>query len=407
MTARTRLAVDPPTVDLDLGDPAFVADPYPALARLRARWPIVSHADSGLLLATTHAAVSETLRHRHLGRIWQDRQPAETYEPFNLLHRHQMMENEPPAHTRLRRLVSAAFARGHVERMRPRVQRIADGLLDRLDAGDVVDLVASYAEPLPVAVIADLLGVPTEDGPLLRGWSQAMVRMYEYERTAEVEAAAVRASTDFAAYVRDLVAERRSKPGMDLLTDLVQATEDGSRLSEDELVASTVLLLNAGHEASVNAFGNGLVDLLTHPAELARVVAGVVAVPTAVEEMLRHDAPLQLFERTATADVELAGVPVPAGAKVAALLGAANRDPTVFDDPDRFDVGRDPNPHVGFGMGVHFCLGAPLARVELAVTFERLLARWPRLALAGAPVRRPTFVLRGYRQVPVDLGRAV
>jgi len=401
-----RVAVHPPVTDLDLTNEAFVADPYEELARLRAQGPVVAHPDSGLLLATTHAAVSETLRHRHLGRIWRDREPAETYEPFNLLHRHQMMENEPPAHARLRRLVSAAFARGHVERMAPRVERIADGLLDRLDAGNVVDLVAGYAEPLPVAVIADLLGVPAEDGPLLRGWSQAMVRMYEYERTAEVEAAAVHASTDFAAYVRDLVGERRRKPGADLLTHLVQATEDGSRLSEDELVASTVLLLNAGHEASVNAFGNGLVDLLTHPAELARVVSGAVAVPGAVEEMLRHDAPLQLFERTATADVELAGVPVPAGARMAALLGGANRDPAVFDDPDRFDVGRDPNPHVGFGMGVHFCLGAPLARVELAVTLERLLARWPRPSLVGEPVRRPTFVLRGFRQVPVDLGCA-
>ena len=401
-----RLAVEPPVTDLDLTSEAFVADPYEQLARLRAQGPVVAHPRSGLLLATTHAAVSETLRHRHLGRIWTDREPAETYEPFNLLHRHQMMESEPPVHTRLRRLVSAAFARGHVQRMRPRVEQLADELLDRLDDGDVVDLVAGYAEPLPVAVIADLLGVPALDGPLLRGWSQAMVRMYEYERTAEVETAAVRASTDFAAYVRDLVGERRRKPGADLLTDLVQATEDGVRLSEDELVASTVLLLNAGHEASVNAFGNGLVDLLTHPAELGRVVFGAVAVPVAVEEMLRHDAPLQLFERTATAGVELASVPVPAGAKVAALLGAANRDPAVFDDPDRFDVGRNPNPHVGFGMGVHFCLGAPLARVELAVTLERLLARWPRLALASEPVRWPTFVLRGYRQVPVDLGRA-
>ena len=401
-----RLAIHPPVTDLDLGDPAFVADPYEKLARLRAQGPVVAHLGSGLLLATTHAAVSETLRHRHLGRIWTDREPAETYEPFNLLHRHQMMENEPPAHTRLRRLVSAAFARGHVERMRPRVERIADGLLGRLNAGDVVDLVGGYAEPLPVAVIADLLGVPAVDGPLLRGWSQAMVRMYEYEGTAEVEGAAVRASTDFAAYVRDLVDERRSKPGADLLTDLVQATEDGARLSEDELVASVVLLLNAGHEASVNAFGNGLVDLLTHPAELAHVVSGAVPVPAAVEEMLRHDAPLQLFERTSCADVEVAGVPVPVGAKVAALLGAANRDPAVFADPDRFDVGRDPNPHVGFGMGVHFCLGAPLARVELAVALERLLTRWPRLALAAEPVRRPTFVLRGYWRIPVDLGRA-
>ena len=164
-----------------------------------------------MLLATTHAAVTQALRHRGLGRIWRDREPAQTYEPFNTLHRNQMMENEPPAHTRLRRLVAGAFARGHVERMRPRVEAIADELLDRLTGGaGAVDLVAGYAEPLPVAVIADLLGVPTGDRPLLRDWSQAIVRMYEYDRSAEVERAALQASADFAAYVRDLVAHRRA-----------------------------------------------------------------------------------------------------------------------------------------------------------------------------------------------------
>ncbi len=333
-----------PATALDLSDPAFVADPYPDLARLRALGPVVRHEPTGLLLATTHAAVAQVLRHRGLGRIWRDREPAETYEPFNTLHRNQMMENEPPVHTRLRRLVAGAFARGHVERMRPRIEAIADELLDRLArVGGPVDLVAGYAEPLPVAVIADLLGVPAGDRGALRDWSQAIVRMYEYERSAEVEQAALRASTDFAAYVRELAAHRREHPGDDLLTDLVAST-----LSEDELVASVVLLLNAGHEASVNTFGNGVVSLLRHRDQLARLTSGDVAAPVAVEELLRHDAPLQLFERTATRDVEVAGVPVAAGEKVAALLGSANRDGSVFDRPR--PLRRRPRPESPCGL---------------------------------------------------------
>ena len=400
-----------PTVDLDLSDPDFVADPYPTLGRLRQAGPVVRQASTGMLLVGTHAAVGAALRDRRLGRIWRDREPAATYAAFNALHSHQMMENEPPRHTRLRRLVAGAFARGHVQRMRPRVGQLADELLDAMAARagraggrTPVDLVADYAEPLPVAVIADLLGVPAADRPLLRAWSQAIVRMYEYHRTVEVEQAAVRASIEFTDYVRELVAERRRAPGDDLLSDLVRASLDGSRLSEQELIASVVLLLNAGHEASVNTFGNGVVALLRHPAELARVVSGEVPVPTAVEEMLRHDGALQLFERTATEPLQLADVSVPAGAGVAVLLGAANRDPDAFSAPDRLDVGRDPNPHLGFGMGVHFCLGAPLARMELEVAVQRLLSRFPAVSLVGDPQRRPTFVLRGFSRITVDLG---
>jgi len=398
-----------PSTDVDLSDADFVADPYAELARLRALGPVVRHQPSGLLLATQHAVVGQVLRHRGFGRSWRDLEPVARYGPFNALHRHQMMEHEPPSHTRLRRLVAGAFARGHVQRMRPRIEAIATGLLDELAgaaADGPVDVVAGYAEPLPVAVIADLLGVPPRDRALLRDLSQAIVRMYELGRTPAVEAAAIAASADFAAYVRALVDARRRQPADDLLTDLVRASADGSGLSDDELVASVVLLLNAGHEASVNAFGNGLVDLLRHRDQLVRLSAGAVRVETVVEELLRHDAPLQLFERTATDDVELAGLPVRRGDKVAVLLGSANRDETVFAGADRLDVGRDPNPHLGFGMGVHFCLGAPLARMELAIALELLLARWPAIVLAAEPRRRPTFVLRGYARVDVAAGQA-
>jgi cytochrome P450 len=398
-----------PVIDLDLTDAAFIADPYPALARLRATAPMVWHQRSDMWLATTHAAVSEVLRNRALGRVWRDREPADVYEPFNALHRHQMMENEPPTHTRLRRLVAAAFTRGHVDRLQPRVVDIAGKLLDGVDPGGVerdgVDILAAYAEPLPVAVIAELLGAPAEDRSLLRAWSRAIVAMYEYDRGPGVGSAAVVASREFGDYVRDVVRDRRSRPRPDLISDLIAVRDRGGPLSEDELVASVVLLLNAGHEASVNVFGNGLVALLQHPREHRRVVGGRAGWDTTVEELIRYDAPLQLFERTATRDVDVAGTRVRTGQQVAALMGSANRDPSVFGDADELDVARDPNPHVGFGMGLHFCLGAPLARMELRVALRVLLDRYPRLALLRPPEPPTRFVLKGYDRVVVQLGR--
>jgi cytochrome P450 len=384
-----------PTTSLDLREPAFVADPYPFFAEERARHAVAWHEPSGMYLTFAHATVGQVQRDRRLGRIWSDREPLDELEPFNLLHRNQMMENEPPEHTRLRRPVARAFGRGHIERLRPRVRELAAELLAEVDPAGF-DVVADFAEPLPVLVIADLLGVPRAHAHDLRDWSQAIVRMYEVAPSAATTAAAVRAATEFAGLVRELVAERRAQPADDLVTDLV-ATE----LSEDEVVAAVVLLLNAGHEASVNVFGNGLVALLEHPDQWQRLVDGEVDPAIAVEEMLRFDSALQLFERTATADVEVADIVVPEGEKVAVLLGAANRDPGVFDDADAFDVGRDPNPHLAFGVGVHFCLGAPLARVELAESLRLLTTTYPRLELAGTPRRRPTFVLRGYQSVPV------
>ncbi len=382
-----------PTTSLDLTAAPVVADPYPYFAAERARHPVAwsegAPGGTGRFLAFGHAAVSAVQRDRRLGRLWTDRQPEDRLEPFNLLHRNQMMENEPPEHTRLRRPVARAFARGHVERLRPRVREIAAALLAEVD-GAGFDAVADYAEPLPVLVICELLGVPASHAHDLRDWSQAIVRMYEVEPSSQVEAAAVAAAADFAGLVRELAAERRTAPRDDLISDLV-ATE----LSGDEVVAAVVLLLNAGHEASVNAFGNGLAAMLDRGlrpgADAARCV----------EEMLRFDSPLQLFERTATEDVEVAGVVVREGQRIASLLGSANRDPAVFARPDDFVVDRDPNPHLAFGVGVHFCLGAPLARMELVESVTALWAAYPDLRLVGDPESRGTFVLRGNRSVPV------
>jgi unspecific monooxygenase len=254
-------------------------------------------------------------------------------------------------------------------------------------------------------VIAELLGVPAELAPQLRRWSQAIVRMYEVAPTVDVEDAAVAAAEEFASVIRGIARERAHAPREDLISDLVStgsttrgdgSTTRGSGLSEDEVVASAVLLLNAGHEASVNVFGNGLVALLERG-----VSVGDSQVVTCVEEMLRFDSALQLFERTATVDVPVGDVVVQRGQKIAALLGAANRDPAVFEDPNSFHPDRAPNPHLAFGAGVHFCLGAPLARMELAESLGYLLRELPMLRLVADPVSRGTFVLRGYTSVQV------
>ena len=256
---------------------------------------------------------------------------------------------------------------------------------------------------MPVYVIADLLGVPREDHQRLRAWSQAIVHMYEPWVGTEVKAAAVEASTAFSDYVGAVVSDRRKHPGDDLISDLIAERGRGAKLTDDELVASVVLLLNAGHEASVNAFGNGMYALMAHPEQLARVTSGAVPIEVALEELIRFDAPLQLFERTATSDVEICGQPIRSGQQIACLMGSANRDIAAFDKPDTFDVGRDPNPHVGFGMGRHFCLGAPLARLELQISLTHLLDRFPRLIPAGEAPRRPTWVLRGFESIRVEV----
>ena len=386
---------------LELTDPTFVGDPYPTFARLRAESPLLWHEPTSQWLTLSYELANAVLRDRKMGRLWQDKQPADHFEPFNRLHRHQMMENEPPDHTRLRSLVTKAFARGHIERLRPRVQQLADDLLRQALDGGSFDLIADYAEPLPVLIIAELLGVPESDHHLLRPWSAAIVKMYEYGRGPDVEPAAIHASAEFYDYMRDLARVRRADPREDLVSHLAAVEDGGERLSADELVASAILLLNAGHEASVNAFGNGMVALLGHPDQLERLCEDESLVPSAIEEMIRFDSPLQLFERTAKTDVELGDVTVPAGGKVAALLGAANRDPAAFADPDRFDIGRHPNQHIGFGAGLHHCIGAPLARMELQISLPTLLRSCPGLELAAEPVRRSTFVLRGYESVPV------
>ena len=395
----------------DPADETFLADPYPTFAALREQGPVHHHPGLGLHLVFTHAGCDAVLRDRGLGRIWRDREPAEVFPAFNLLHQTSILESEPPTHTRLRRLVAGAFGRGHVERMRPWIGELADRLVgelaERLADGEAsVDFIATVAEPVPVEVIAELLGVPQADRHLLRPWSNAIVKMYEYGLDTPGQQAAEQASAAFVAYLRDLVAERRAAPREnDMITDLVAATADvegtPSKLTEDEVIGTCVLLLMAGHEATVNVSANGLLALLDRREAWHRVVDDPDVVPGAVEEMLRFDSSLQLFERTATREVEVAGVRIEPGQKVAVLLGAANRAPAVFADPDRFDVARTPNPHLAFGAGIHFCLGGPLARVELQATLDAVRRKVPDAVLARPPRRRQEFVIRGLHALEI------
>ena len=379
----------------DPADDAFIADPYPVFADLRKHAEVHWHEGLGLAVAVSHRACSELLRQRSLGRIWTDRTPLERFAAFNLLHQNSLLESEPPRHTRLRAAISAAFNRGHTERLRPWVGELAVRLVDSM--GGSGDLLEHLAGPLPIEVIGELLGVPEEDRPRLQPWSNAIVKMYEYDLAPEPADAAERAAAEFVAYLRELAARRSVEPDEDLVSDLLAV-----ELSADELVGTAVLLLMAGHEATVNVIGNGVLALLSNRAQWERLVAAPELIGPAVEELIRYDAPLQLFERTATVDTEVAGYPVRAGEKVAALLGAAARDPEVFDHPDTLDITRSPNPHLGFGAGIHYCVGAPLARVEIAAALQALITRMPNLHLAGEPVRRPEFVIRGLRTLPID-----
>ena len=392
---------------IDFNDPAFVADPYAGLKELRSFGKPIWHDGLKIFLAACHSDANDVFRNKSLGRIFIDRKPEFEWDTFNWLHSDSILDSEPPKHTRLRGLVAKAFNRNKIESMRPTIERITAELLDAIDikikSEQSFDLIADYAEPLPVKIIADLLGFPTSDEHLLRPWSQAIVKMYEVNPSEQYQIEAKKAASEFAEYVRGLAELRKKNPGSDLITDLAIVEENGEKLNMQELIATCILLLNAGHEASVNAFGNGMVELLRRPDQMALLRQNPRALTdTAVEEFMRFDAPLQLFERMATKDTELGGVEIAAGQKIAALIGSANRDATVFDGADEMDIRRDPNPHIGFGAGIHFCLGAPLARLEMSVSLPALWEKYPDMTLAKEPVRRPTFVLRGYESVAIS-----
>jgi cytochrome P450 len=392
----------------DPWSPEFVADPYPAYAELRRDRPVYFDEPTGQWVVTRHADVNALLRDRRLGRTYlhvasheefgQPEEP-EFLAPFWRLIRAGMLDVEPPDHTRLRRLVSKAFTPRRVEGLRARVRELATELARGLAERGGGDLLAEVAEPLPVTVIAEMLGIPAADQPLLRPWSAQICGMYELDPPDETQRTAVRASVEFSEYLRDLARTRRAAPGEDLISALT-AVEG---LTEDELVGTCVLLLNAGHEATVNATGNSWWALLRNPDQLDRLRADHGLIPTAVEELLRYDTPAPMFERWVLEDVEVAGVRVPRGTEVALQFASANHDPDVFDEPGALDLARDPNPHIGFGAGIHFCLGAPLARIELAESMGALLRAAPGLRLRTEPKWKPGFILRGLESLHVEV----
>jgi cytochrome P450 len=370
---------------INFNDKNFLVDPYPELAKLRAAGKPIWHEDTNMYLAGCYEDANATLRNKSLGRIFKAKEPESEWHTFNWLHADSILDSEPPKHTRLRALVSKAFNKNVIEGQRGIIEKIVNQLIDDIKVkSENFDLISDFAEPLPVKVIVALLGFPESEEYLLRPWSQAIVKMYEVNPSEEAKANAKKAAAEFAAYVKDLADKRKESPGSDLISDLVRVEEQGEKLNTQELIATCVLLLNAGHEASVNGFGNGMVALLEREDQfkLLRENPDQLAA-TAIEEFLRFDAPLHLFERTATADTEVGGITIKKGQKIAALLGSANRDGKVFASADSMDITRDPNPHIGFGAGIHFCLGGPLARLEMGIALPKLVKAFPDMKIAS------------------------
>ena len=407
LRARYRTTVD---FAFEPGDLRFVADPYPVYAELRERAPIWYHEPTDHWLVSRFDDVNALLRDRRFGRTYHHLatnadmgRPEEPswHGPFWHLIRNGILDMEPPDHTRVRSLVSKAFTPRVVEGLRGPIQAMMNGLIDEIDGTDEFDLISSIAEPLPVAVIGELLGVPGADRHLLRPWSADICGMYELNPSEQTARKAVRACVEFSDYLRKLSRERRVAPQDDLISALARVVENDERLTEDELIGTCVLLLNAGHEATVNVTANGWWSLFRNPDQLARLRADPTLVPRAIEELMRWDTPLQMFERWVLEDAEICGEIVPKGAELGLLFGSANRDPSVFDRPDTLDISREPNPHVSFGAGVHFCLGAPLARLELEISFSTMLARLPRMELLAEPSWKPNYIIRGLESLQV------
>ncbi|MBI1418436.1 MAG: cytochrome P450 [Limimaricola sp.] len=377
-------------------DPAFVQDPYPFYDRARAGGDLFFWDDYGMPCATSHRAVSALLRDRRLGReAPPDIVPAipPHLAPFYAVEAHSMLELEPPRHTRLRALVLRAFTSRRIVALGPEITRLAHDLIDRFPQGGPFDLLDAFARPLPVIIICRLLGVPEDRADDLLAWSNAMVGMYQARRTRAEEEAAVAATQAFTAFITGYIAEKRRAPGDDLITQLIAAEEAGEKLTTDELITTCILLLNAGHEATVHTLGNGVATLLRE---------GFTAIDEAVvEEVIRHDPPLHMFTRWVYEDVTLFGHDFKRGDQVACLLAAANRDPAAYPDPARFDPARKGPQNTSFGGGIHFCVGAPLARLEITLALQALFARCPDLQLAEAPRYANVYHFHGLERLMV------
>ncbi len=377
-------------------DPAFVQDPYPFYDRARAGGDLFYWSDYGAVCAVSHAAVAACLKDKRMGR----EVPAEFapdipdhLAPFYAVESHSMLELNPPRHTRLRGLVLRAFTSRRIAELEPEIETLCHQLIDAFPSGEF-DLLDTYARTVPVIIIARLLGVPESRADDLLAWSNAMVSMYVSGRTRAVEAKAVAATEAFVAFMRSYVEEKRQNPADDLLSHLIAAEEGGEKLSTDELITTCILLLNAGHEATVHTLGNTLKTLLQRDIRTADAQI--------VEEALRFDPPLHMFDRYVIEDCEVFGHAFKRGDTVKCLLGAANRDPAPYPDPNTFDPTRKGPVNVAFGGGIHFCVGAPLARLELRIALQVLFTRCPNLTLAAAPLYGDTYHFHGLERLAVQ-----
>lgn len=404
------------THHLNINDPAFVYDPYPTLADLRENLPVFYDEVWKKIFFLRYEDIANLLRDRRLGRSithilsrdelgWPPPNPLT--RDFDHFQENHMLDNEPPKHTRLKGLMMKAFTPARVEGLRGKIQNIVNELLDRAEDRGQMDLLTDYAEPLPVTVIAELLGVPEEDRHRLRPWSAKIVKLYELGYTDEQAKEANQAVVEFSAYIQQLADERRKKPGEDLISALVQVEEQGDKLTPDELVANCILLLNAGHEATVNGTTAGFLALSRNPDQMERAKEAAAKnqlefFKLAVEELLRYDTPLPLFERWVLEDFDYKGIPLHRGQEVALMYASGNRDPRKFADPDRLELTRADNFHLTFGLGIHYCIGAPLARLELQTSFQTLLKRLPGIHLATDTIEYAGgFVIRGHKAMPV------
>jgi cytochrome P450 len=382
-------------------EPDFVQDPYPFYERARAAGPFFHWSDYGLPCTGHLAAVNAIFRDRRFGREappeWAPEIPPRL-APFYDVEAHSMLELEPPRHTRLRNLVLRAFTSRRIAALAPEIAELSHALIDAFPRGEI-DLLPGFATRLPVIIIARLLGVPESMADDLLRWSNAMVGMYQAGRTRASEDLAVSAATDFVDFLKGYVAERRAQPADDLITHLIAAEAEGERLTTDELITTCILLLNAGHEATVHTIGNGVKALLEAGTPAEALSPG--AVGATVEEILRFDPALHMFTRWVYEDVTVLDQSFRRGDRVILLLGAANRDPGVWDRPAIFDPARAARPHTSFGAGLHFCVGAPLARLELVTALPALFERLPGMRLAAVPQYADVYHFHGLRSLRV------
>ncbi|MEM9639831.1 MAG: cytochrome P450 [Pseudomonadota bacterium] len=383
-------------------DPEFVQNPYALYARVLSEEPVQYWQDYGMIAVFDAATIQALLRDRRLGRAVPEdqRQPVPDHlARFDAVERYSMLDMEPPAHTRLRGLVLRAFTSRRVKALAPDIHEICDDLLGSMPLDAPFDLIPAFCTALPVRVIARLLGVPETMSRQLLQWSNRMVAMYQAGRTRETEVAADQAAADFSDFLTAYIEERRTEPRDDLITHLIAAEADGQKLSRAEMIGTCILLLNAGHEATVHTLGNAVKALLEHGTPTTAFTDTAIA--ATVEEVLRFDPPLHMFTRYAYADIDVGGHPVKRGDQLALVLGAAGRDPARLDRPNQFDPFREPVPHAAFGGGLHFCVGAPLARLELQLGLQRLFAHAPTLRMHETPVYSETYHFHGLTHLQV------